>query len=146
MVARTLIAPPSSRVGPISADERQSLVNASALRGKYDTSIDRQAAFEVLRDRASGRMSKAGAAPASPAPNAPAQESATAPGGGIFGEIGGMLGGILGGQNQQTPGRGRQRMSTGELVMRSAVQSAARSAGTQIARAVLRGILGGMTR
>ena len=61
-------------------------------------------------------------------------------------EFGGMLGGILGGQSQQTTGRGRQRMSKGELVMRSAVQSAARSAGTQIARAVLRGVLGGMTR
>ena len=152
MVARTLIAPPSSRVGPISADERQSIVNAGALRGKYDTTIDRQSAFEILRDRASGRMSKAGAAPASPAPaspapNAPTQESAAASGsGGIFGQIGGMLGGILGGQSQQTAGRGRQRMSTGELVMRSAVRSAARSAGTQIARAVLRGVLGGMTR
>jgi uncharacterized protein len=151
MVARTLIAPPSSRVGPISAEERQSVINASGVRGKYDTAIDRESAFEVLRDRAGGRMSKAGAAPArtapaSPAPNAPAQESATTPGGGILGEIGGMLGGILGGQSQQTAGRGRQRMSTGELVMRSAVQSAARSAGTQIARAVLRGVLGGMTR
>jgi uncharacterized protein len=150
MVARTLIAPPSSRVGPVSAEERQSIVNASALRGKYDTTIDRQSAFEILRDRASGRMSKAGAAPvspapANPAPNAPAQENA-ASGGGILGQIGGMLGGILGGQSQQTTGRGRQRMSTGELVMRSAVQSAARSAGTQIARAVLRGVLGGMTR
>jgi len=151
MVTRTLIAPPSSRVGPISADERQGIVNASALRGKYNTTIDRQSAFEILRDRAGGRMSKAGAAPAnsapaSPAPNAPTQESGTATGGGILGEIGGMLGGILGGQSQQTAGRGRQRMSTGELVMRSAVQSAARSAGTQIARAVLRGVLGGMTR
>jgi hypothetical protein len=151
MVTRTLIAPPASRVGPISADERQGIVNASALRGKYNTTIDRQSAFEILRDRAGGRMSKAGAAPAnsapaSPAPNAPAQESGTATGGGILGEIGGMLGGILGGQSQQTAGRGRQRMSTGELVMRSAVQSAARSAGTQIARAVLRGVLGGMTR
>jgi DNA helicase HerA-like ATPase len=150
MVARTLIAPPSSRVGPVSAEERQSIVNASALRGKYDTTIDRQSAFEILRDRASGRMSKAGAAPvspapANPAPNAPAQENA-ASGGGILGQIGGMLGGILGGQSQQTTGRGHQRMSTGELVMRSAVQSAARSAGTQIARAVLRGVLGGMTR
>jgi len=145
MVARTLIAPPSSRVGPITGDERQGVINASGLRGKYDTAIDRESAFEVLRDRSSGRMSKAGAAPASPAPSAPPQESATA-GGGILGEIGGMLGGILGGQSQQTTARGRQRMSTGELVMRSAVQSAARSAGTQIARAVLRGVLGGMTR
>jgi hypothetical protein len=145
MVTRTLIAPPSSRVGPITPEERKSILDASALRGRYDTGIDRESAFEVLRDRASGRMSQAGAAPMSPAPNAPAEESA-ANSGGILGQIGGMLGGVLGGSNQPTSARGRQHMSTGELVVRSAVQSAARSAGTQIARAVLRGVLGGMTR
>jgi DNA helicase HerA-like ATPase len=146
MVARTLIAPPASRVGPITAEERNSVINESGVRGKYDTAIDRESAFEVLRDRASGRMSKAGAAPASTAPNAPTDQGAAPAGGSILGQIGGMLGGILGGQSQPATGRGRQRMSTGELVMRSAVQSAARSAGTQIARAVLRGVLGGMTR
>jgi DNA helicase HerA-like ATPase len=147
MVARTLVAPPASRVGPITPEERQSVIDASALRGKYDTSIDRPSAFEVLRDRAGGRMANAGAAPTSPPGNAPAQESAAGSGGGILGEIGGMLGGILGGgSSQPAGGRGRQRMSTGELVMRSAIQSAARSAGTQITRAVLRGILGGMAR
>jgi hypothetical protein len=146
MVTRTLVAPPASRVGPITPDERKSVVDASALRGRYDTAIDRQSAFEVLRDRASGRMSNAGAAPANTGPNTPAQESAGPTGGGILGQIGGMLGGVLGGSTQQATGRGRQRMSTGELVMRSAIQSAARSAGTQITRAVLRGILGGMTR
>jgi uncharacterized protein len=90
-------------------------------------------------------MSKADAAPVKPAPSAPGEES-VANSGGIFGQIGGMLGGILGGSAQTPIGRGRQRMSPGELVMRSAIQSAARSAGTQITRAVLRGILGGMTR
>jgi DNA double-strand break repair helicase HerA and related ATPase len=146
MVARTLIAPPGSRVGPITPDERKSVVDASALRGKYDTAIDRESAFEVLRDRASGRMSQAGAAPARPGSSAPMEENAAATGGGILGQIGGMLGGVLGQASQPTTGRGRQRMSTGELVVRSAVQSAARSAGTQIARAVLRGVLGGMMR
>jgi hypothetical protein len=148
MVARTLVAPPASRVGPITPEERQSVIGASALRGKYDTTIDRQSAFEVLRDRAGGRMANAGAAPVNPPANAPVEESAAGSGGGgILGQIGGMLGGILGGGGSQpASGRGRQRMSTGELVIRSAIQSAARSAGTQITRAVLRGILGGMTR
>jgi DNA helicase HerA-like ATPase len=146
MVARTLIAPPSSRVGPITPDERNTVISASALRGKYDTGIDRESAFEVLRDRAGSRMSKTGAPPASPGPRTPTEEGAASGEGGILGHIGGMLGGFLGGSTQPTSARGRQRMSTGELVVRSAVQSAARSAGTQIARAVLRGVLGGMTR
>ncbi len=50
-----------------------------------------------------------------------------------------MVGGLFGRANPK-------RMSAGELVVRSAVQSAARSAGTQIAKAVLRGVLGGMSR
>ncbi|MBV8849002.1 MAG: DUF853 domain-containing protein [Methylobacteriaceae bacterium] len=145
MVARTLIAPPSSRVGPITPDERQNVIGASAFRGKYDTAIDRESAFEVLRDRASGRMSQAGA-PTAGAGTTPTEES-TAGSGGLLGQIGGMLGGVFGSSPNQPPsGRGRQRMSTSELVVRSAVQSAARSVGTQITRAVLRGILGGMTR
>jgi uncharacterized protein len=143
VVARTLIAPPSSRVGPITPEEREDVMKESGYRGKYDTSIDRQSAFETLRDRASGRMSKTGAPPANAGANAPTEESAG--GGGILGQIGGMLGSVLG-QSTQPTGSGRQRMSTGELIVRSAVQSAARSAGTQITRAVLRGILGGMTR
>ena len=143
IVARTLIAPPSSRVGPITPDERQATIKASPLLGKYDTTIDRESAFEVLQARASGHASQAGAPAVPGQPGTPNAGPASA-GGGLMGTVGGMLGGLLGGGSSTTGGR--QRMSTGELVMRSAVQSAARSAGTQIARAVLRGILGGMSR
>jgi DNA helicase HerA-like ATPase len=57
MVERTLIRPPSSRVGPITADDRATLVAASPVAGKYDALIDRESAYERLRDRtgASGR-------------------------------------------------------------------------------------------
>jgi DNA helicase HerA-like ATPase len=139
IVTRTLIAPPSARVGPITPEERQGVVKASSLLGKYDTPIDRQSAFEILQARTAGRASSAGAPPASG--QGPVEGDS---GGGLMGTIGGVLGGLFG---PGTTGRGgRQRMSTGELVVRSAVQSAARSAGTQIARAILRGILGGMSR
>ena len=40
----------------------------------------------------------------------------------------------------------RGRMTTGQLIVRSAVQSAARSIGTQVAREIMRGVLGGMQR
>ncbi|HWG06140.1 MAG TPA: helicase HerA-like domain-containing protein, partial [Beijerinckiaceae bacterium] len=138
IVSRTLVAPPASRVGPITPDERQATIKASPLLGKYDTAVDRESAFEVLQARAQGHGAAAGAPPV--AGQQPGQADA---GGGLLGSIGGALGGLFSG----TPSTGgRQRMSTGELVVRSAVQSAARSAGTQIARAVLRGILGGMSR
>ena len=139
MVRRTLIAPPASRVGPITPDERKSVIAASSLAGKYETMIDRDSAFEVLKARAEGRA---------PAPQ-PGQGSTNVTGanasggGGVMSTIGGMLGGLFG---SHASAGGRQRMSTGELVLRSAAQSAARSVGTQIAREVLRGIRGGMSR
>ena len=136
IVSRALIAPPGSRVGPITPDERKGVVDASMeLHAKYGTPVDRESAYEILKARAESGMPQ-------PAPGqGPAQASA---GGGLLGSIGGMLGGLFGHGAPSTGGR--QRMSTGEMVVRSAVQSAARSAGTQISRAILRGILGGMSR
>lgn len=52
MVERTLIRPPSSRLGPISATERATLMAASEMAGKYDKPLDRASAFEILSKRA----------------------------------------------------------------------------------------------
>ena len=51
-VERTLIAPPRSRVGPVTPAERSDIVNASPLTGKYDDKIDRESAWEMLNRRA----------------------------------------------------------------------------------------------
>ena len=141
IVSRTLIAPPGSRVGPITADERAATLDGSALRGKYDTAIDRESAFEVLQKRGN-KMVPQGTA-GTPAGEPPASEGAS--GGGLLNTIGGVLGGMFGGGGRTVGGK-RQPMSTGQLVLRSAVQSAARSLGTQITRAVLRNVLGGMSK
>ena len=139
MVERTLIAPPASRVGPITPAERAELMARSALRGKYDTTVDRESAYEVLKARANRWTDKA----AGGAADSPAEASAA--GGGFLSDMGSMIGGLF----HRAPGaagKGRSRMSTSEVIMRSAAQSAARSIGTQIARAVLRGVLGGLSR
>ncbi len=52
MVERTLIAPPRSRVGPITQAERDSVQDESPYSGKYTESIDRESAFEKLNARA----------------------------------------------------------------------------------------------
>ncbi|WP_312928489.1 helicase HerA-like domain-containing protein [Stutzerimonas nitrititolerans] len=52
MVQRVAIAPPQSRVGPLSESERHALIAASPLRGRYDQAIDRESAYEVLAQRA----------------------------------------------------------------------------------------------
>ena len=99
----------------------------SGLLGKYDTPIDRQSAFEILRDKS---QKEAGVGASGPAA------------GGLLGSLAGALGGLFG----KPAGGGRQRMSAGEIALRSAVQSAARTAGTKIGQAILRGILGGRSK
>jgi len=47
-VARTLIRPPASRVGPLAADERKVLVETDAIGAKYDVAIDRESAEELI--------------------------------------------------------------------------------------------------
>ena len=56
IVGRTMMRPPSSRMGPITPAERRSVILDSPVRGLYDDVIDRESAFEVLKDRAQAKM------------------------------------------------------------------------------------------
>lgn len=51
VVQRTLIRPPSSRLGPITPDERQAVIKESPMFAKYDKTIDRESAYEILEKR-----------------------------------------------------------------------------------------------
>lgn len=53
MVQRVLIAPPQSRIGPLSEQERATLMRQSALAGRYDQAFDRESAYELLARKAS---------------------------------------------------------------------------------------------
>ncbi len=55
IVERTLIRPPSGRMGPITADERQHLIKNSPVYGIYETAEDRESAYEILTKRAAER-------------------------------------------------------------------------------------------
>jgi DNA helicase HerA-like ATPase len=133
-VARTKIAPPSARVGPVTDAERRATMEASPLRGKYDATLDTESAYEMLAKRKE-------------MDTAPAQEASAS--GGLGGWLGSIVKEVVGG-GEQTAGKGRgrgaQRMSTSEAVIRSMATSAARSVTTQVTRAILRNVLGGMTR
>nr|WP_315405328.1 helicase HerA-like domain-containing protein [uncultured Pseudomonas sp.] len=63
MVERVLIAPPQSRIGPLSEAERAALIAASPLQGRYDKPIDRESAYEILMAR-KGQLPSAQQAPA----------------------------------------------------------------------------------
>src|SRR5690606_3903857 len=51
MVGRTMMRPPSSRLGPILPEERRYIIANSPVAGLYDTAVDRDSAFEVLAKR-----------------------------------------------------------------------------------------------
>jgi DNA helicase HerA-like ATPase len=143
MVERVLIRPPSARIGPISPEERKAIMDASPVKGKYDTAIDSESAYEILQKRIAGTA-------------APADGQAGGGGGGILGQIGSIVGTIFGtntGRNRLTTGqriaRDVTRTVTGKVVG-GVVADLGKSVGGQlggsVGRALVRGALGGLLR
>jgi uncharacterized protein len=59
IVGRTLIRPPSSRMGPLTPQERTSAMATSPVAGKYDEVYDRESAYELLDRRAQDSIREA---------------------------------------------------------------------------------------
>ncbi len=59
IVERILIAPPSSQIGAISAERRQSAIASSPIAGMYEQALDRESAFEVLKKKKSDEQPEA---------------------------------------------------------------------------------------
>jgi DNA helicase HerA-like ATPase len=145
MVERIMVRPPTARIGPITAEERKAIMDKSPVKGKYDTTIDSESAYEVLQKRVAGAASGAGG----PGAGGPG-------GGGIFGQIGGIVGTIFG------TNVSRGKLSTGQVVARSVARSVSNkvvggavadlgksmggSIGGSVGRALVRGALGGLLR
>ena len=51
IVQRTLIRPPSSRLGPATEAERAAEMQNSPIAGQYEKSVDRESAYEILLER-----------------------------------------------------------------------------------------------
>ncbi|NTU86005.1 MAG: DUF853 family protein, partial [Chloroflexales bacterium] len=52
VVQRAMVVPPRSQIGAITPEQRQAIMQASLLAGAYDTAVDRESAYELLRARA----------------------------------------------------------------------------------------------
>ncbi|MDP2739551.1 MAG: DUF853 family protein [Pseudorhodobacter sp.] len=129
MVERTLIRPPASQLGPIDPGLRAALIAASPMRGKYDTLLDHDSAFERLRARASTQ-----AAPDPGAPE-PAREFNSAR----------RYGGTTGGSPPPPSPKPAPRRSS-DSVGEAFAKSFARSLGTRSGQAIVRGVLGSLFR
>lgn len=51
MVEKTLMSPPRSQFGPISAEERKKIIDRSPLKSRYSELVDRDSAYELLKKR-----------------------------------------------------------------------------------------------
>jgi DNA helicase HerA-like ATPase len=132
VVERAFILPPSGQIGPIDATKRQQLMQTSLVAGVYETTVDQESAYEILKARAAQSAQQAEVAKQAKVEAKTAAEAPTESGG-----FGGMFGDLLGGA---TGAGGRRR----EGVVEALAKSAARSVGSQVGRAIMRGVLGSL--
>jgi DNA helicase HerA-like ATPase len=58
VVERALVLPPGSRLTPLSPEERAQVVGESVLRGHYERLVDRESAYEKLKEKAAQRQTE----------------------------------------------------------------------------------------
>ncbi len=125
VVQRTLLSPPHSQIGPITAQQRQTAIQQSLLYGHYEKTVDRESAYEILKARTA-----TASAPANESEN-PAGEAETprhkrAP------------------QTDSEKSRPTTAARPRESVVETMIKNAARAIGSQVGRQILRGILGSL--
>lgn len=120
MVQRVAVAPPQSRIGPLTDAERAVLIRQSPLAGRYDKPVDRESAYEMLQmrtEQAATQQAERAAAASS------GQQSA-----GLGSAAGELLGGFAG------------------QVVKTAMRQAANQLGRQLVRGLLGSLMGGNKR
>ena len=122
MVERTLIRPPSSRMGPITPQERQQLLKNSPVYGLYEDAVDRESAYEKLQKKAGERAAAQEQAAAAKAAEKQAKAEAKV--------------------STRETATDRFVKNVASSVGRTVVSSVARSIGN----ALVRGILGSLSR
>ena len=117
VVQRTLIRPPCSRMGAITKPERAAILAGSGMGDKYDKTIDRESAYEILQERAEKMAKEEEKARAREAKEKSRKSSS---------------------RTRTT----RSRRSNRQTVTEAAFKTAART----LARELVRGFLGGLKR
>jgi uncharacterized protein len=123
VVDRALVCPPQSRVGAVTAEERQAIIRNSIHFGNYEKIIDRESAFEIIKKRTEQKVAQT-------QQTAQQQETYQKPSPGSQEPV-----------SRKGPGRPRDTMV--QTFAKSAIRSIGSSLGRQIIRGVLGSILGG---
>jgi uncharacterized protein len=131
VVERAFIAPPHSKIGPITPEERKKIVASSLVAGHYEKAVDRESAFEKLQAAAGAQERPTAGGKAAPAE--------AEKGGGMMDVLSEVL---LG----KTGPRGGRKEGVLDAAAKSAARSVASSLGREITRGILGSILGGKRR
>lgn len=113
-VERILIRPPESRIGPLTQDERNAVIQRSPLKGRYDEVLDRESAYEQLKQHAEDTARREAVEKAE-------QQKATT----------------------TRPGRRSNRQTPAEAMITSAARSIGSQLGRRLIRGLMGSLLGG---
>lgn len=127
VVERAMVIAPCSRMGPVTDDERNGLINHSPVYGKYEDDLDRESAFEMLQKGVQATTE--------------AQINPTTKGKAVA-----VDDGILGGLKDILFGSTGPRGGKRDGVVQSVAKSAARQVTNQIIRGMLGSLMGGRKR
>jgi DNA helicase HerA-like ATPase len=132
---RVYVLPPGSQLGPITAQQRQALLQGSLVAGVYEQTLDRESAYEVLRAHVGASTTPE--AKASPqAPRVPGGAKETPASTGMGNKVNEALFG-------RTGPRGGQYDGLVQTMAKTAARSVASGIGRQIVRGLLGSLLGG---
>jgi DNA helicase HerA-like ATPase len=121
-VEQIFIAPPRSRIGPLTPSERHEVMSRSPLKGRYDELIDRESAFEMLKKRAEEERRTEAAEQAQQQQELLQKREEKA---------------------ERTSNRSSNRQGIGEAILKSVARSVGSSLGRRIVRGILGSLLGG---
>ncbi|WP_455206895.1 helicase HerA-like domain-containing protein [Kaarinaea lacus] len=115
-VERILIRPPESRIGPLTRDERNAVMQRSPFKGRYDEMLDRESAYEQLKRQAENTARQEAVK------KAEQQQK----------------------EQQAVTTTRSSRRSTRQTPAEAMITSAARSIGSQLGRRLIRGLMGSL--
>ncbi len=121
VVQRTLVRPPEGRIGPVTKDERLSVIEYSPLFGKYEETVDRESAHEILTKRTNEAAAQANSGE-----------------GGSWSDV--IFGG---GSSTGTGTRRRGSQGMGEMIGKELQRSVSRTIATTIKNIIVGSIKGG---
>ncbi len=111
-VERILIRPPESQMGPVSPEQRMDMMSRSPYKGRYDEELDRESAYEMLKEKAEQQRQE----------DVEAEEEKK--------------------EKKAAAGSSRQRQTITEALIKNAARSIGTTVGRQLIRGIMGSLIG----